>query len=52
LATPAIAQLFGNRDPSTVLFAVRAVAARAARDPELEQDISALIVKCRRGERA
>jgi hypothetical protein len=52
LATPAIAQLFGNRDPSTVLFAVRAVAARAARDPELEQDISALIVKCRGGGRA
>jgi hypothetical protein len=52
LATPAIARLFGNRDPSTVLFAVRAVAARVARDPALQQDISALIATCRRGGRA
>jgi DnaA-like protein len=49
LATPDIAQLFGNRDPSTVLYALRAVAARIERDPAVEQDISALIAKCRRG---
>jgi chromosomal replication initiator protein len=49
LPTPDIAQLFGNRDPSTVLYALRAVATRAARDPVLSQDISALIAKCRRG---
>jgi chromosomal replication initiation ATPase DnaA len=52
LATPDIAQLFGNRDHSTVLYAIRAVAARAVRDPALEQEMSALIAKCRRGVRA
>ena len=52
LPTPDIARLFGNRDPSTVLYALRAVAMRAARDPALNQNISALIAKCRRGELA
>jgi hypothetical protein len=49
LPTPDIAHLFGNRDPSTVLYALRAVATRAAHDPVLRQDISELIAKCRRG---
>jgi len=47
-----IARLFGGRDLSTVFYALRAVAARAGNDPELEQTISALIAKCRRGDRA
>jgi chromosomal replication initiator protein len=49
LATPSIARLFGNRDPSTVVYALRAVAARAAQDPALEREIAALIAKCSRG---
>jgi len=52
LSSPEIARLFGNRDPSTVLYALRAVAARAGQDPALEQEMSTLIVKCRRGGRA
>lgn len=49
LSTPGIARLFGDRDPSTVLFALHAVAGRAARDPAIAQDISALMAKCDRG---
>ena len=52
LPTPLIAQLFGDRDPSTVLYAHRAVTVRAARDRALERDIAALTVRCRRGEPA
>ena len=42
-----IAALFGDRDQSTVRFAVRAVAARQRRIPALAADIAALIAKCR-----
>jgi hypothetical protein len=49
LPTPSIARLFGNRDGSTVRWALHAVARRAADDPALEQDIAELIVKCRHG---
>jgi hypothetical protein len=52
LSTPSIAQLFGGRDPSTVLYALRAVTARAAKEPALKREISALIRKCRVGGRA
>jgi len=52
LPTPLIAQLFGDRDPSTVLYAHRAVTVRAARDRAFERDIAALTVRCRRGEPA
>jgi chromosomal replication initiation ATPase DnaA len=47
LASRGIAALFGDRDPSTVRFAVRAVAARQRRKPALAADIAALIAKCR-----
>jgi Bacterial dnaA protein helix-turn-helix len=47
-----IAALFGDRDPSTVRFAVRAVAARQKRQPALAAEIAALISECRRGGRA
>jgi hypothetical protein len=49
LSTPSIARLFGNHDHSTVLFAVRAVAARLVTDPGLKRDIDTLVEKCRRG---
>jgi chromosomal replication initiator protein len=44
-----IAALFGDRDQSTVRFAVRAVAARQRRSPALAADIAALVAKCRLG---
>ena len=47
-----IAVLFGNRDQSTVRFAVRAVAARQRRRRALAADITALIAKCRLGSAA
>ncbi len=49
LSTPDIARLFGNRNQSTVLFALRAVAARMARDPALKAEIAALIATCEVG---
>jgi Bacterial dnaA protein helix-turn-helix len=44
-----IAALFGDRDQSTVRFAVRAVGARQRRKPALAAEIAALIAKCRLG---
>jgi len=44
-----IAALFGDRDQSTVRFAVRAVAARQRRRPALAAEIAALVAKCRLG---
>jgi DnaA-like protein len=41
-----IAALFGDRDPSTVRFAVRAVAKRRRHRPALADDIAMLIAKC------
>jgi chromosomal replication initiator protein len=41
-----IAALFGDRDTSTVRFAVRAVAARQGRRPVLADDIAVLVAKC------
>lgn len=49
LSSPAIARLFGNYDDSTVLYALRAVAARLENEPGLKRDIDTLIEKCRRG---
>lgn len=51
LSSPSIARLFGNQDHSTVLYALRAVAARLDKDPGLKRDIDTLIEKCRRGGR-
>jgi chromosomal replication initiation ATPase DnaA len=42
----AIAALFGDRDPSTVRFALRAVAERQRRRPALADEIAELIAKC------
>jgi hypothetical protein len=47
-----IAALFGDRDRSTVRFAVRAVAARQGRSPALAAEIAALVAKCRLGDAA
>jgi hypothetical protein len=49
LSTPDIARLFGNRDESTVLFALRAVAARMALNPALKVEIAMLIARCDAG---
>ncbi len=49
LSSRDIAALFGDRDPSTVRFALRAVAARRTRDPVLAGEIASLVTKCRRG---
>jgi Bacterial dnaA protein helix-turn-helix len=44
-----IGRIFGSRDHTTVLYAVRSVAQRKDEDPALAADISALIDKCRGG---
>jgi hypothetical protein len=49
LASRDIAALFGDRDLSTVRFALHAVAARRRRQPALAAEIAALIAKCRLG---
>jgi Bacterial dnaA protein helix-turn-helix len=49
LSSPSIGRLFGNRDHSTVLYALRTVATRLDQDPGLKRDIDTLIEKCRRG---
>lgn len=50
LASREIAELFGDRDLSTVRFALRAVAERRRRQPELVAEIATIIAKCRLGE--
>ena len=47
-----IAALFGDRDPSTVRFAVRTVAERQRRRPALAKEIAALVAKCGLGDSA
>ena len=47
-----IAALFGERDTSTVRFAVRAVAERRNRRPAVADDIVMLIAKCGLGDSA
>jgi hypothetical protein len=46
LASRDIAALFGDRDKSTVRFAVRAVAERLRRSPELADEIAVLVARC------
>jgi len=50
LPSRTIAALFGNRDLSTVHFAVRAVAKRKQRNPALADEIAALTAECGLGE--
>ena len=52
LSSPRIGALFGGRDYSTVLYAVRKIAARKAADPALAAEIDALVARCRAGARA
>ena len=49
LSLAAIGRLFGNRDYSTVLYALRTVAARMDKDRALAREIAALTEKCRDG---
>jgi chromosomal replication initiation ATPase DnaA len=49
LASTRIGEVFGGRDHSTVLHAVRAVTARMANDSELTAEVAALIETCRAG---
>lgn len=45
MPSPQIGRLFGNRDQSTVRFAVAAVEARVAKDPALAAEIERLVEK-------
>jgi hypothetical protein len=49
LSAPDVARLFGDRDQTTVRFAVRAVAARMRKDQAAAAQIRALVAKCRLG---
>jgi chromosomal replication initiation ATPase DnaA len=46
LSSPHIGRLFGDRDPKTIRFAVRAIEARMEKDPALATAIPALIETC------
>ena len=49
LSSTRIGEVFGGRDHSTVLHAMRAVTERMAKDPALAAEVAALIEICRAG---